>query len=258
MSTNSWFTPTGSPPFINRVLQRSEFQEYIRGYNFGPIRPTKLVLHHTYRPRVSEWQGLKSMQAMQRYYKGLGWRAAPHIYVAPDGIWLATPMEDVGVHANACNGSVGEGWYSIGLEMVGDYDLVRPSGEVWKNALCVMDEFFQVRGLPIDSTTLLMHRQCNKTKSCPGNAVSYNWVVAELLAYRIGLEKPKLSAWVATKDTWIHQGPDASFPTVRPVTVGNEMLLADGTNSGWIHMAELGAFQDDEGFVRIGDLERIG
>lgn len=262
MSSNNWYLASGKPPFINKVLTRQQFREYIRNYDFGKIPPNKLVLHHTYEPTLEDWNGLRSMLGMQRYYAGLGWSAGPHIYAGPDGIWLATPMYNVGVHANACNGSEAEGWYSIGLEMVGRYDNVLPSGEVWENALCVMDEFYTVRRLSITGGSLLLHRECNKQKSCPGWKVTKDWVVSEIRKYRERQFAPTLSAWRLTRDTMIYQGPSVAFPNVRLLTLaevqlGPNVYLFDSIQNWFGHLAKLPPLQYDEGFVQLDAFERL-
>jgi hypothetical protein len=105
-----------------RRLSLDGWASYIAAYQFPWRLPSRIVLHHTWKPTEASWAGYATMRAMQRYYAGLGWTSAPHIYAAPDGIWLATPLGRIGIHAGTGNGSVAQGWYSIGLEMVGDFD----------------------------------------------------------------------------------------------------------------------------------------
>jgi hypothetical protein len=126
---------TGVPPMIGRVLTISEWLAYVASYGFGQVAPSRAVVHHTWRPTTAQWAGMRSMQALQRFYAEKGWTAAPHLFVAPDGIWLFTPLRDVGIHAGTGNSGYSNGkfWYSIGVEVVGDYDRVRPSGAVWDN-----------------------------------------------------------------------------------------------------------------------------
>jgi hypothetical protein len=174
------FPCEGSPPFINRRLTIAEFRAYLASYAFGSIAPTRLVLHHTWSPTEAQWRGLASMRAMQAYYAGLGWTAAPHLYAGPDGIWLATPMSRVGIHAGTGNGSVAQGWYSIGLEMVGDFDVARPAGAVWANALAVMAGLLQRLSIP-PRQLISFHRDYSP-KSCPGRAVAKEWVWTEVEA----------------------------------------------------------------------------
>lgn len=176
------FPTEGAPPFINRRLTVDEWRQYVAGYSFGRLPPSRLVLHHTWSPTADQWRGLTSMRAIQRYYAGKGWTAGPHIFAAPDGIWLATPMREVGIHAGVGNGSLAQGWYSIGLEMVGDFDRARPQGPVWQHALAVMGELS--RRLSIAPRRLIaFHRDFTSTKSCPGWAVSKDWVWGSVEAY---------------------------------------------------------------------------
>ena len=177
---------------IGQRLTIEAWQTYIQSYSWGETRPTRLVLHHTYRPSEAQWQGLRSMRGMQRFYRQKGWSAAPHIYAAPDGIWLFTPLRDVGVHAGTGNGSRRAGWYSIGLEMVGDFDKQLPAGAVWDNALAVIGGLSQVLGIA-PRKLISFHRDYTNKKSCPGNAVKPEWVWAEAerwLAGHAGPEAP--------------------------------------------------------------------
>lgn len=183
------FSTEGSPPFINRKLSIAEWQNYVAGYDFGRLKPTRLVLHHTYRPTQAQWRGITTMRGMQRFYAGKGWTSAPHIYTGPDGIWLATPMSQIGIHAGSGNGSLRAGWYSIGLEMVGAFDTARPSAEVWAYAVAVMGELS--RRLNIAPRDLIsFHRDYTNTKSCPGWAVTKEWVWGEVDAYLRGVAPP--------------------------------------------------------------------
>ena len=60
------------------------------------------------------------MQALQRFYARKGWASAPHLFVAPDGIWLFCPLKDLGIHAGTGNSGTSDSrfWYSMGLEVV--------------------------------------------------------------------------------------------------------------------------------------------
>ena len=170
---------TGRPPMIGAWLTTADWASYIHNYSWGNLRPARLVLHHTYRPTNDQWQGLRSMRGMQRFYAGKGWSAAPHIYAAPDGIWLFTPLRDVGVHAGTGNGSHQAGWYSIGLEMVGDFDDQLPSGAVWDHTLAVMGGLSLALNIP-PRQLISFHRDYTNQKSCPGHAVTKEWVCAEV------------------------------------------------------------------------------
>jgi hypothetical protein len=164
----------GAPPFINRCLDIPAFRAYVAAYDFGPLPPSRLVLHHTVVPSEAEWRGLPTMRGMQSYYHGLGWGAGPHLYAAPDGIWLATPLYDVGIHAGVGNGSVAQGWYSIGLELVGDFDHALPGGAVWANAVAAMAAL--ALRLGIAPKNLIRFHRDYSAKTCPGTAITKAWV----------------------------------------------------------------------------------
>lgn len=186
------FPTEGRPPFINRRLSLAEWKQYVAGYDFGALAPSRLVLHHTYTPTEAQWRGLTTMRGIQRFYAGKGWMAGPHLFAGPDGIWLATPMSQVGVHAGVGNGSVAQGWYSIGLEMVGRFDAVRPAGAVWNYALAVMGELSRRLRIP-PRQLISFHRDYTNAKSCPGWAVTKEWVWTSVEAYLNNTAAPPLS-----------------------------------------------------------------
>lgn len=169
---------SGTPPMIIRRLSLAAWHAYVSAYAFPWRTPSRVVLHHTWSPTAAQWRGEGSMRAMQRYYAGLGWSSCPHLYVAPDGIWLAAPMSRIGIHAGRGNGSVAEGWYSIGIEMVGDFDHARPSGAVWDGTKAVLAGLRSRIGRPLASI-LSFHRDYS-SKSCPGHAVTRDWVLSQL------------------------------------------------------------------------------
>ena len=177
---------------IGKKLSRKEFTDYVNKKDFGSIPPSKMVIHHTWKPTKKEWNGSKSIEALKKYYEGLGWQAGPHIFVAEDGIWLFTDMYEVGIHAGTgnaqweANGKTWDGWgddfknnkliwYSIGIEVVGNYDAEKWSGETKTNALHVINVLrnkLNIKGLDF-------HRNYS-TKSCPGASITKEWIEKEL------------------------------------------------------------------------------
>jgi hypothetical protein len=178
------YPTTGAPPMIGRALTLDQFRAYLAAYQFGSLAPDRTVLHHTVIPTISSWRGLATMRGMQRYYRDLGWSSAPHIYIGPEAhehIWLFTPMSRIGIHAGTGNGSVREKWYSIGVEMVGLYDQVAPSGTIWETTravlalLCQRFERAPAETLPWgvpNRPAVAFHRHFPTKKSCPGWAVT--------------------------------------------------------------------------------------
>jgi hypothetical protein len=195
---------------VGKNLCKVEFKQYVEEYNFGSIPPNRLCLHHTWRPTVKQWNGQQSILGLKEYYESKGWSAAPHIFIAPDGIWLFTPLYDVGIHAGRGNatyqhkitkkkihGYIEHAWYrkfynlldySIGIEMVGDYDHKKPKGKILDQTLFVLKTLKERLNLNHDA--IHFHRDYS-TKSCPGHAVTKEWIYKELERY--GKPKPVTS-----------------------------------------------------------------
>lgn len=174
-------------------LSLPDFVNYAKGFTYGKVPPTSLVIHHTWSPTKAQWEGAKSIGGLKSYYEGKGWSAGPHLFVAEEGVWLFTPMNEVGIHADAGNATwtlLGKDYTgfrgpwgsklkscSIGIEVVGDYDLEKWSGETKANALgaikCLMDT------LGIGTDKVFFHRDFSP-KTCPGSSITKDWLFAEL------------------------------------------------------------------------------
>ena len=102
---------------INQKFTPNAFDKYIRNmpWYFWNRKINKLVFHHTSSP-VEIWQGSGSMLHYWNLYRSRGWKVGPHIFIAPDGIWLFTDIRKQGKHAGI-KGNQG----SIGIEIVGQY-----------------------------------------------------------------------------------------------------------------------------------------
>lgn len=238
-------------------LSIAQWLEYVASYDFGPLTPSRLVLHHTYRPDEKMWAGITSIRGMQRFYENKGWTAGPHLYAAPDGIWLFTPMSEVGIHAGTGNGGVRAGWYSIGLEMVGFFDRARPTGVVWEESLAVMGSLSQRLGI-VPRQLISFHRDYTGEKSCPGWAVTKDWVWREvegwLTAHQTPAPPPPLRWFeIVAGPANVRQGPSTAFPRAAQLQVG-ETFGVDAVVTGeryrgvseWAHLA------DQRGFVWSG------
>lgn len=181
---------------IGKKLTIDEFKKYVKDKDFGSIPPSKIVLHHTWKPTKDSWDGEKTIRELKSYYEGKGWSAAPHLFVAEDGIWLFTDMYDVGIHAGEGNaewqkkstGYTYRGWgdnfedydllwYSIGIEVVGNYDNKVWSGKTYENAVAVIK--ILIDELDIKEKDLKFHRDYSN-KTCPGKAITKKWVKEQL------------------------------------------------------------------------------
>lgn len=185
---------------INKRLTPEEFKAYCENFNFSPNNPNKIVVHHTWRPTVEQWQGQKSINGLKTFYenkKPTPWSAGPHLFCAPDGIWLFTPMNLQGIHASAGN------YRSIGIEVVGDYDEVVWEGEVKKNALSAIDVLMD--RLKVGPANLKFHNDYS-TKTCPGKAIKKDWIISELA--KLGETQEVVPEWgKADWEKWKNTNP---------------------------------------------------
>lgn len=149
-----------------------EFREYVKGKYFGSLPANKLVVHHTWKPTVEQWQGSRSVSGLKSYYEGKGWTSGPHLFVAPDGIWLFSDMRYDGTHAGVGN------FRSIGIEVVGNYDQKVWSGAVKANALATIAALRDKLSLTFDQVKF--HRDYAPYKTCPGKAITRDWLQNQL------------------------------------------------------------------------------
>ena len=107
---------------LNKKFTPNAFAKYVQNlpWNFWNRKVDKLVFHHTSSP-VEIWQGSGSMLHYWNLHRSRGWKVGPHIFIAPDGIWLFTDMRKQGKHAGP-KGNPG----SIGIEIVGRYNDTPP------------------------------------------------------------------------------------------------------------------------------------
>lgn len=243
---------------LGTKLSLEEFKKYVAVYNFGSIKPWSLVIHHTWSPTKAQWQGAKSIQGLKTYYESQGWSAGPHLFIAEDGLWLFTPMKDVGIHSGEGNAtwlsSIGrktlgfaKPWggrllgYSIGIEVVGDYDAEKWSGETYKNAIGAIKCLKESLG--ITNEGVYFHRDFSK-KSCPGWAITKEWLGQQLVPPPPVLPndptskliqvagKPAIYAWTGQKRFQVPDMPTLNFlfPGVTVELVSEEKMatLTDG------------------------------
>lgn len=189
---------------LAQKLNQDEFRNYVATYDFGSIKPDSLVIHHTWRPTKKDWNGEKSIMGLKNYYEGLGWNAGPHLFIAEDGIWLFTPMKDVGIHAGAGNShrdKLGRlKGYSIGIEVVGDYDVERWTGDTLSNAMTTIR--ILMKRLAMTNEQVFFHRDFSN-KSCPGHAITKEWLFQELA--KRDAEGTKAVVDVSTVSSWARE-----------------------------------------------------
>ncbi len=170
-------------------LTPEEFKAYAEKLNWTHWRPSFVVLHNTAEPNVAQWThfglgktaGARRVQNLNHYYQSdEGWHSGPHIFVAPDLIWIACDLAADGVHASCYNS------LSIGVEMVGDYSIESfnegEGAQVRDNAVACLAALH--KALKIDPETLHFHKECLRDHhECPGKNVDKADMIARVKAW---------------------------------------------------------------------------
>lgn len=189
-----------TPTFLNPPVHYAipEFRVMLAGLKLGAWRPKFPTLHNTGAPSLAQWLAYGSTPqerwgaSLQRYYKGLGWHAGPHLVVCPAYAWVLCDLTQPGVSVSCWNG------VTIGIEMVGDYDLgakddfsVGPGASVRDNAAAVLAALQEKFGwgdlgdFALGERGLHFHRECvHDHHACPGGQVSKSGVLARVAALR--------------------------------------------------------------------------
>ncbi len=162
-----------------------EFRLHLASLTLTDWRPAFPTLHNTGVPSLAQWRsmGVTPQERwganLNRYYRGLGWHAGPHIVVCPDYIWVLCDLAKPGVSVSCWNSR------TIGIEMVGDFEVdaddfdVGDGAKVRDNAiaaLVALDEKFDwgdLSDIALGVRGLHFHHECNADHhACPGSKVS--------------------------------------------------------------------------------------
>ncbi|MCK1543267.1 N-acetylmuramoyl-L-alanine amidase [Bradyrhizobium sp. 179] len=175
-------------PIVGRGFTAAEFKNYVAGLQLSGWRPSFVVVHNTSAPSAAlyrqwqarpGWTGEQWLRNLESYYKGMGWQAGPHLFVASDKIWAFSPLTMPGTHSPAWNSRT---W---GVETIGEFESEPFSGGVRDNLISVLATLHSFAGLnPSDYSKgvrgLHFHKEDPVTthKTCPGR----NMVKADLVA----------------------------------------------------------------------------
>ena len=224
-------TPRGYGP--------EEFEAYAATLKWNGWKPSFIVLHNTAEPNLAQWQhngmgqnaGLQRIKNLNHYYASLGWHSGPHIFVAPDYIWVACDLTQDGVHASCYN------HVSIGVEMVGDY--ARESFEtgagaqVRDNAIVVLAALHKALGISPD--TLHFHKECIRDHhDCPGSNVVKTDVIARVKAAIAG---SPVSTEAASAEAVSYVSPTDFWANAKEIYKGFMDKLSGGSTTPpkWAH-----------------------
>lgn len=218
----------------------SDFAAHLSGLKV-PSWFNHIVIHHTVKPVQVDWRGTASMAALERYYRDSvvwydaagnqrrGWNSGPNLFVclgSPqpewDGIYQGTPVGHQGTHAGVCNSS------SIGIEVVGNYDLSPWSGELhaFMIDLCVAI----CRWAKRPASIIVGHRDCNSPKTCPGSQI-------DLTSFR-----GQVDAVLATNGIWDLWGTEYPLPSEQRIYGIPQAWLANMRSSAPLKLGRAESF----------------
>lgn len=227
-----------------------EFNQYLHTIK-KPSWLKRIVVHHTYTPTVADWRGLKTMQGMYRYYRTLGWTGYPHIFVAPDGLWIMNPLTRTGIHANAANVD------SYGFEVVGRYDTIQWQEPIKSLAVGSIAKVAKWANIPL--LNIVPHRYFNASKTCPGKAITMTWVrrlvqLENSQKYKIIVPVANVREDSSTNDTIkykLQQGDIIISPSLKVDKNGHKNT--NGQIYQWANITAIidkNGFRDATGYVR--------
>lgn len=158
-------------PIVGLAFSQEEFDRYCKGLNWSAWRPTFIAVHNTAVPSLAQRPNGFTMQHirnLERYYRGMGWRAGPHLFVDDKQIWVFTPLTTTGRHSPGWNN------IAIGVEMLGDYETEAFNAgrglTVRRNAVSAVASIS--RRLGLDPGTIRLHKEDPATThDCPGKNV---------------------------------------------------------------------------------------
>jgi hypothetical protein len=170
----------------NGVFHQLSVQEFVSLlHSFTPARRINAVhLHHTWRPRHSDYRGYDTIRGMWRFHTGTqGWQdIAQHLSIAPDGtVWTGRHWDLAPASATGFNGSSIAGPFMI--EMIGDFDTGHDpfDGDQKSTALTVLAALLDRFDLPVEA--IHFHNEMSP-KTCPGTSVKRDALLAEVLPLR--------------------------------------------------------------------------
>lgn len=164
---------------LNKKFALKSFEKYVEQlpWRWWNRRIDKLVFHHTSSP-VEIWQGSASMLHYWNLYRSRGWDAGPHIFIAPDGIWLFTDMRHQGRHA----GPVGNRG-SIGIEVVGRYHDGPPTDEKLLKAIRAVTKAL-VKKFNLTPSAIRTHAEFDPNSFC-SKTMNSDWLISNMIECRV-------------------------------------------------------------------------
>lgn len=181
------FKDESSKLFVGRFLKLEEIEPWVLAQNMGDAPANLICHHHTYIPTLAQWKGMESLLAIFRYYERKGWRkgVGPHVFVADNGIYIATHPRHDGIGVAGFNHRV------IHIECIGNFDNKPLGGQQLENLYVLNRALAKNPGIPINRSKHFFHRD-KSPKSCPGKANTKELLIDKSIAKPKPKEEPKV------------------------------------------------------------------
>lgn len=171
-------------PAVKEGFTQEQFRQYVAGLTWTGWRPSLIVWHNTAAPTIAQWNATADRDQAEGFKRGMtrinnletffhkqrGWSGAPHLFIAPDLIWVFNRLDRPGVHSPSWNS------ISWGFEMVGDFEREDPnSGDGFRvktNCIFATAILCEAVGLHPSLGTIKLHREDPRTThACPGSKI---------------------------------------------------------------------------------------
>jgi hypothetical protein len=236
---NKAFTASTVGAYL-RTLSRPGFVKFIVVHNTGA---PNLATYRGYANRANPITDSQWLRNLEGFYRDRQhWSAGPHWFVTPntDGLLAFTPSTRPGVHSPSWNSK------SLGVEMVGDYQVEPFDAGVQANTVALLAELHLWLGLSPD--TIRFHHEDPRTthKDCPGKNVNKDALIA---AVKARIADMGMAVPVAAFDAPVDDEPDAGGTPDGPTTPSPRGRGFFGRVRSWVVTSASGL-----GFTGLGFL----
>lgn len=171
-------------PAVKQALTQEQFRDYVEKLPASKWDPSMIVWHNTAAPSLAQWMksaeqdrakgitpGRTRIESLEKYFRfDNNWSGAPHLFIAPDYIWVFNPLSSPGVHSPSWNS------ISIGIEMIGDFSVEDDDSgaglKVKQNTIYATAVLCEAYGID-PQTRIMLHKQDPKTThDCPGKDIA--------------------------------------------------------------------------------------
>lgn len=153
----------------------TQFQSFINSLEIKR-NITHIQIHHTWKPRKSDYKGEATITSMWRYHtETRGWQdIGQHFSVAPDGlIWDGRPLgkDPAGITGHNAGG--------IMFEMIGNFDKGEERLEGKQLDAVIAAVRILMKKFHLTNNDIVFHRD-HSAKTCPGTGITRDWFLNEV------------------------------------------------------------------------------